>query len=149
MVCRSESSRRNESTVGCCEPRFCTAERSWLALRMPETRCAFPAKETIVTMIQIKARQAMEANRMRRPKSPRVLLPLAPRAARSCKSTWLKTWLKKTRCTDLRDSLTPSIDVPVAQDVLAEESCALIKLVASGLKPPGAFCIAERVPIIV
>src|SRR5271155_1168958 len=109
---------------------------------------AFPTKEMSVITIQIAARAATDANRMRRPRSPRELVPLAPSAARSRSKTWLKTWLRKTRWTDLRASLAPSRDVPVDQEVLAEESCALIKLVASGLKPPGARC-AERWPSIV
>src|SRR5271155_6222325 len=107
---------------------------------------AFPTKEMSVMTIKIAARAAMDANRMRRPRSPRELVPLAPSAARSCSKTWLKTWLRKTRWMERWDSTPAPMEVPVDQEDLAEASCALSRLVAAGVKPPGAVRKIGRAP---
>src|SRR5579859_4819960 len=82
-VLRRESSRRRESTLGGVAPRFLTAESSSPASRTDETSLVFPAHEIVVKIIQRKQRKPRVANKMRRPTSPRTLLPLAPSAARS------------------------------------------------------------------
>src|SRR5260370_36210773 len=79
-------------------PWLLTGTIPFAAARTSCCRERLPKNEMIMPRTQMAANTPAVARSTRFKTFARELLPLAPSAARSCKMTWLKIWLRNSHC---------------------------------------------------
>src|SRR3989442_316634 len=80
----------------------------------------------------------------------RELLPLAPSAARSCKMTWLKIWLRKSHCVAFLDSPARTFCVAVCQPcvwVFVKSSACMMDVAFAENERAGAMEVFEAITV--
>src|SRR5260370_6693981 len=94
--------------------------------RTCRTSARFRKYEMIKPKNQIAASEPTVASNTRFKTLARELVPLAPSAARSCKMTWLKMWLRNSHCV----VFLASPPEPPIVDVCQPCDCVLVKYTA-------------------
>src|ERR1700687_2076910 len=120
------------------------------ALRMWRSRARLPKKEKIMPRSQIAATTPAVASRVRFRRLARELLPLAPSAARSCRMTWLKIWLRNSHCVTFLDSAACTFCVAPCQscvDVFEKSSVRMMEVAFEEKPRAGVIDVFEAITV--